>query len=240
MTTIDTRKIAALARAGLTDDQIEQVCALFPSTASAPAPEPAASAAEQHPAETRRRDRNARAKVLTLVARGPCNVVDLAQQVYGDASLRSLKCVDRMAGRLAEDGLVSRSGDQVAIVSDLHGLTPAKPEPVTPVPARKVSVSTAKAAEMRLDAIIDLCAAIRSDAVRAGGHIEGTLEALTRPHRRLLDAASFDLPRTTVRPLSGLLTTAYTPKGAVVGGLRWMRGPLVGHRQQRVWVVSAV
>lgn len=134
--TIDTKKIATLARAGLTDEQIEQVCKMFAGAPVAPtveatptvevAPATLATEEEHYPAETRHeRNRNARALVLALVARGPCKIADIARQVYGDDSLRSIKCVDRMVDRLGDDGLVTRANEIVSLALG-SGSVPAR------------------------------------------------------------------------------------------------------------------
>jgi hypothetical protein len=258
MTTIDMRKIATLARAGLTDEQIDQVCALFPPTAppTAPPPEPpyptsrATSAlAEAERAEGQRsyhgrtfrgRVTNARIVFLAEVKRGPKTIENLASSVYKDVGSREIELTKRYIMEMAKKGLVKSDGKQVTAAPKAEAFT------LTPLPAQAKAAETRapftsqrQAAEMRADSLNALCEAIRSDVVRAGGHTEGTLHELVRPHRRLLDAACVGLPTTSVRPLSALLSNTYTPTGVVFGGLRWMKGPQNSHLN-RIWVVAAV
>lgn len=142
--TIDTKKIATLARAGLTDEQIEQVCKMFAGATGAPtveatptveptptvevAPATPATEGDQHPHDTRyerNRNRNARALVLALVARGPCKIADIARHVYGDDNIRSLKCADRMVDHLRDDALVTKANDIVSLALG-SGSVPAR------------------------------------------------------------------------------------------------------------------
>ncbi len=243
---MDAKQIAALARAGLTDDQIDTVVRV---TAS-PTPEPPTEARAEADRAVRKRAYHGRASTervpharsvfLAEVKHGPKTIENLASSVYKDVGPRGIELTKRYTFEMVRRGLVKYDGKQVTAAqkAEAFALTPP-PAQAKAAETRASFTSKRQVAGMRADSLSALCEAIRSDVVRAGGHTEGTLNEFVRPHRRLLDAACVGLPATSVRPLSALLTNAYTPTGVVFGGLRWMKGPQNSHLN-RIWVVAAV
>lgn len=260
---IDTKKIATLARAGLTDEQIEQVCKIFAGATGAPtveatptvevAPATLATEAEQHPSKTRaktlhRRNARARALALAIVARGPCMIKDIAQQVYGDDSLRSFACADKMVRRLALDGLVSVAGECATLAGGQGAASPrVTAKPMQAELAIEAPVTNGALPDVhyrRAAAIASLCEAIRSDVVRAGGKVTSTLSILTAPHRRLLDAACVGLGRTSNLPLAQTIAHRRGSDGSsVIGGLKFTKSRHICVRRSGMvfeWEVCAV
>lgn len=248
---MDARQIAALARAGLTDDQIDTVVRVTAApTPAAPTPEPPTEVQAESDGAVRQRAYYGRASTervpyarsvfLAEVKHGPKTIESLASTVYKDVGSRELELAKRYIMEMAKGGLVKFDGKQVTAAPNAEPFTLTPPTAqAKAAETRGTFTSQRQAADMRVDSLVALCEAIRSDVVRAGGHTEGTLHDLVRPHKRLLDAACVGLPATSVRPLSALLSNAYTPTGVVFGGLRWMKGPM-NNSLNRIWVVSAV
>lgn len=238
---MDARQIAALARAGLTDDQIETVVRV--TAAQTPELPSAAQATADGAVQQRAyngRVAYARGVVLSEIKHGPKTIETLAGSVYKRVGAREIELTKRYIMEMAKKGLVKFDGKQVTAAPNAEPFTLTPPiAQAKAAETRAPFTSRRQVADMRVDSLGALCEAIRSDVVRAGGHTEGTLHDLVRPHRRLLDAACVGLPATSVRPLSALLSNAYTPTGVVFGGLRWMKGPM-NNSLNRIWVVSAV
>ena len=108
-------------------------------------------------------------------------------------------------------------------------------------PASKGPVPDAK--HLRLAAVIELCGAIRSDVVRAGGKVTATLSTLVAPHLRLLDATCIGLGRTSNIALVQTIVSRPCANGSyVLGGLKFTKGREVRSNSGPVteWAVSAV
>lgn len=246
---MDAKQIAALARAGLTDDQIDTVVRVTAAAAAEPMGEqadddaPAPHVAER-PCEKRRRNTKARGQIMALIARSPCNVEYLARHAYGAADIRSVNCINRMVQRLIGDGFVSMSGGQVRLASGMpnrgesaDGTTPGSPFTLKAPDANDDDVRT------RCDAAARLCEAIRSDVVRAGGKITASLAKLTAPHRKLLEQTCVGLRRTSNVAFAQRISSRRGDDGStVMCGLRFVRdgSASTGNGLIALWTVTAV
>lgn len=131
---MDAKQIAALARAGLTDDQIELVERVTVSRVEAQthAPQPTALAPTEAQAEAAReynaeaahavgkrayhgRNLKARPMVLDALRHGPKPVESLACVLYGRAGAHEVGKALRVVGHMAKDGQVVLANDQVRL-----------------------------------------------------------------------------------------------------------------------------